>query len=87
MTDNYNVSVQRIEKVVPASLITSEFKQTIEKTNDRMSQVIVNDNHGSKEILMTSIHNFYRYVNGKITSFKKDKLRVWNLLKELHMEK
>ena len=63
MTDNYNVSVQRIKKVVPASLITSEFKQAIERINERMSQVIVNDKHGSKEILMTSIHNFYRYAD------------------------
>ena len=81
MTDNYNVSVQRIKKVVPASLITSEFKQAIERINERMSQVIVNDKHGSKEILMTSIHNFYRYADGEITPFAKSGVKSVEFIK------
>ncbi|WP_240411054.1 histidine decarboxylase maturation protein HdcB [Limosilactobacillus vaginalis] len=81
MTDNYNVSVQRIKKVVPASLITSEFEQAIERINERMSQVIVNDKHGSKEILMTSIHNFYRYADGEITPFAKSGVKSVEFIK------
>ncbi|WP_251573900.1 histidine decarboxylase maturation protein HdcB [Limosilactobacillus agrestimuris] len=81
MSDNYSVSIQRIKKVVPKSLITNDFESALKDTQDRMSQVIVNDNHRTKEILMTSIHNFYRYVDGKMTCFKKDGVKDVKFIK------
>lgn len=81
MNDNYTVSIQRVKKVVPDTLITSEFKKALEETNDRVSQVIVNDAHNAKEILMTSIHNFYKYANGEMTFFKKDGVKNVKFIK------
>lgn len=63
--------MQRINKVIPNTLVTDVFKRTLKKLQDRISQIIVNDGQDGKEILMTSIHNFYRYANGEMTLYKR----------------
>lgn len=81
MTDNYSINMQRINKVIPNTLVTDVFKRTLKKLQDRISQIIVNDGQNGKEILMTSIHNFYRYANGEMTLYKKDSVKKVEFVK------
>lgn len=81
MTDNYSINIQRINKVIPNTLVTDEFKRTLKELQDRISQIIVNDSQNEKEILMTSIHSFYRYANSEMTLYKKDSVKKVEFVK------
>lgn len=71
MSENYQVSIDRVKAVLPTSLITESLKKGIENSDVRISQIIVNKRRQDSEYYMTSVHYLYRFVNGKIEKWDK----------------
>ena len=81
MSENYQVSLDRIKKVLPLSLITDSLKKGIQNEDSRISQIIVNERRHNREYYMTSIDSLYKLENGKIEKWNKSDVSAVNFIK------
>lgn len=69
---NYQVSLERIKKVVPEELLTNALLAAIDNSDERMSQIIVDKKDNGNDYYLTSIHRFFVYSNEEFTAFDKE---------------
>nr|P09111.1 RecName: Full=Protein HdcB [Lactobacillus sp. 30A]CAA31491.1 unnamed protein product [Lactobacillus sp. 30A] len=68
---NYQVSLERIKKVVPEELLTNALLAAIDNSGERMSQIIVDKKDNGNDYYLT-IHRFFVYSNEEFTAFDKE---------------
>lgn len=72
MNDNYEISLGRIKDAISSEFITTDLKNTVESLNQRVSQIVVNDNKGNLEYFLTSLHDFFSIIDDKVTKYVKE---------------
>lgn len=75
MSENFEISWQRIGKVIPADKMTDELKAQIEKLSDRVSQILMDTSTTPETYYFTSIKNVYRIQGDQTDSFAKKDIK------------
>lgn len=79
--NNYDISLSRIEKIIPENLITNSLKDNIKKYEDKVSQILVNEEHGATSYFISSVHNFAYIIDGQLHKLNKDAVKSVKFIK------